>query len=78
MSQIFFWRGDLEIIAEAVNRIIQRDPSFPISDAKRIEGLRNQIIHSYDNLSDENIWAIVNKHIPILKEEVDRLTKESN
>lgn len=29
---------DLEIIGEAVNRIIQRDASFPISDAKRIVG----------------------------------------
>ncbi|MEM9673289.1 MAG: DUF86 domain-containing protein [Cyclobacteriaceae bacterium] len=69
---------DLEIIGEAVNRIIQRDPSFPISDAKRIVGLRNQIIHSYDNLSDENIWAIINKHVPVLKEEVNRLIEENN
>ncbi len=61
---------DLEIIGEAVNRILKRDPGFPIEHAKRIIGLRNQIIHAYDNISDENIWAIISKHIPHLKEEV--------
>jgi uncharacterized protein with HEPN domain len=30
----------------------------------------NQIIHAYDNISDENIWAIISKHIPLLKEEI--------
>lgn len=61
---------DLEIIGEAVNRILKRDPEFPIEYAKRIVGLRNQIIHAYDNISDESIWAIISKHIPNLKEEV--------
>ena len=64
---------DLEIIGEAVHRIIKRDPNFPIVNAKRIIGLRNQIIHAYDNISDENIWAIITKHIPLLKDEVDSL-----
>ena len=50
---------DLEIIGEAINRIITSDPNFPIENAKRIVGLRNQIIHAYDNISDENIWAII-------------------
>jgi uncharacterized protein with HEPN domain len=38
-------------------------------------GLRNQIIHAYDNLSDENIWAIIIKHLPLLKNEVEKLIK---
>jgi uncharacterized protein with HEPN domain len=64
---------NLEIIGEAVNRIIKEDPEFPINNAKRIVGLRNQIIHGYDSVSDENIWGIVINHIPKLKEEVNRL-----
>ena len=63
---------DLEIIGEAVNRILKRDPEFPIEYAKKIVGLRNQIIHAYDNISDENIWAIISKHIPNLKEEISK------
>ncbi|MEE4286638.1 MAG: HepT-like ribonuclease domain-containing protein [Mariniphaga sp.] len=66
---------DLEIIGEAVNRILKNDPNFPIENAKRIVGLRNQIIHAYDNLSDENIWAIIIKHLPLLKNEVEKLIK---
>jgi len=66
---------NLEIIGEAVNRILTKDPDFPIENAKRIIGLRNQIIHAYDSISDENIWAIITKHIPILKDEIDSIIK---
>ncbi|MBI9069019.1 MAG: DUF86 domain-containing protein [Salinivirgaceae bacterium] len=61
---------DLEIIGEAVNRILKQEPDFQINNAKKIIGLRNQIIHAYDNISDENIWAIIQKHIPELKIEI--------
>jgi len=64
---------NLEIIGEAMNRILKEDPGFSIVNAKRIIGLRNQIIHGYDSVSDENIWGIVFKHLPILKEEVNKL-----
>ncbi len=66
---------DLEIIGEAVKRILNNDPNFPIENARRIVGLRNQIIHAYDNISDENIWAIIIKHLPLLKNEVTNLIK---
>ncbi len=65
--------NSIEIIGEAVNRILKQDPDFSIENAKRITGVRNQIIHAYDNISDENIWAVVSKHIPLLKEEVNNL-----
>ncbi len=67
---------NLEIIGEAVNRILTKDPDFPIENAKRIIGLRNQIIHAYDSISDENIWAIITKHIPILKDEIESLLND--
>lgn len=63
---------DLEIIGEAINRILKSDPDFPIENAKRIVGLRNQIIHAYDGISDENIWAVISKHIPLLKKEISK------
>ncbi|MBI5217613.1 MAG: DUF86 domain-containing protein [Bacteroidia bacterium] len=66
---------NLEIIGEAVNKIIKIDPEFRIENAKKIVGLRNQIIHAYDNISDENIWAIILKYVPKLKEEINRLLK---
>lgn len=67
---------NLEIIGEAVNRIIKYHPDFPIENAKKIIGLRNQIIHSYDNISDENIWSIIHKHLPLLKNEINQLIQK--
>lgn len=63
----------LEIIGEAMNRILKEDQEFYIENARRIVGLRNQIIHGYDTVSDENIWGIIMVHLPKLKGEVDRL-----
>lgn len=68
---------NLEIIGEAVNRIMKLKPEFPIGSAKRIIGMRNQIIHAYDNVSDENVWAILTKHVPALKTETDKLIETS-
>ena len=64
---------NLEIIGEAMNRIITRDSSFEnkITNSKSIISLRNQVIHSYDNISDENIWSILITHLPILKVEIE-------
>ena len=62
---------NLEIIGEATNRILKLESNFEIENSKRIIGLRNQIIHAYDNISDENIWSIVINHIPKLKIEIE-------
>jgi uncharacterized protein with HEPN domain len=64
---------NLEIIGEAINRILKEDPYFALSDAKRIVGLRNQIIHGYDSISDENIWGIIINYLPNLKSEVNNM-----
>ena len=66
---------DLEIIGEAINRILLLQPDFPIQNARKIVGLR--IIHSYDNISDENIWAILLNHLPQLKSEIQILIEKS-
>ena len=64
---------NLEIIGEAMNRILAKAPDIPIGDARKIVNLRNHVIHSYDTISDENIWAIIVKHLPALKKDVDKL-----
>ena len=69
---------NLEIIGEAMNRILKRDISFEnkIANAKSIISLRNQVIHAYDNISDENIWSILIIHLPKLKSEISKLIDE--
>jgi uncharacterized protein with HEPN domain len=64
---------NLEIIGEAINRILKADTSIQIKNAKEIIGTRNRIIHSYDKISDEVIWTIVSRELPDLLEEVKTL-----
>ena len=67
---------NIEIVGEAMNRILKVDKDFPIPNAKNIIGTRNRIIHSYDNISDDVIWTIVIRELPILKTQIDNLTTE--
>jgi len=67
---------NLEIIGEAVGRILKEDDTFPLKNAKRIIDTRNRIIHGYEKISDEMIWTIVTRELPYLREEVKSLLKE--
>ena len=64
---------NLSIIGEATNRILKLDPGINISSSRKIVSTRNFLIHGYDSLSHDIIWSIVMRHLPILKEEVNKL-----
>jgi uncharacterized protein with HEPN domain len=64
---------NLEIIGEAVGRILKEDSTFKLNNAINIIGTRNRIIHSYDNISDEIIWTIISRDLPVLKSEISSL-----
>ena len=63
---------NVEIIGEAVNRIVQKDNNIILSNSRKIIDTRNRIIHGYDTVSDEIIWSILITHLPILKIEVEK------
>ena len=67
---------NIEIIGEALSRIMAKNDSISISNARKIVDTRNRIIHGYDSVSDEIIWGIVINHIPILQVEVQGLLAE--
>ena len=67
---------NIEIIGEALSRILTKDPEINISNSRKIVDTRNRIIHGYDAVSDEIIWGIVIKHIPVLQKEVQALLGE--
>lgn len=67
---------NIEIIGEAVNRILQLNSEVSISSARKIVDTRNRIIHGYDSVSEEIIWAIVIRDLPHLESEVESLLKE--
>lgn len=61
---------NIEIIGEAMNRILKVQPDYPITKAQKIVDTRNRIIHGYDSVSEEIIWAIVIKDLPMLEKEI--------
>lgn len=67
---------NVEIIGEAVNRILSLEPEIAITTARRIVDARNFIIHEYEKVSEGVLWAIAVRHIPLLKLEVEKLLAE--
>lgn len=66
---------NLEIIGEALNRILKENPNVKITDSRKIVDTRNRIIHGYDSVTEDVIWLIVIKYLPVLKIEVEELLR---
>jgi uncharacterized protein with HEPN domain len=64
---------NIEIIGEAISRILKINESIKISNSRKIVDTRNRIIHGYDSVSDDIIWGIVIKHLPLLKTEIQTI-----
>ncbi len=64
---------NIEIIGEAVSRILKAKPDFQITNARKIVDTRNRIIHGYDNVSEEIIWSIVVRDLENLEKEINNL-----
>ena len=67
---------NIEIIGEAMSRILQKNNSLQIANSRKLVDVRNRIIHGYDSVSDDIIWGIVIRHLPILKKEIEGLLGE--
>ncbi|MBI3510347.1 MAG: DUF86 domain-containing protein [Bacteroidetes bacterium] len=65
----------LEIIGEAANKINQLDPTIEITGIKSIISLRNFIVHAYDSVDHEILWGIIQKDIPVLKNDIQNMKK---
>lgn len=63
-------------VGEAVNRILHADETIQISSSKRIVQFRNRITHEYDGIDDTQVWVIIKRYIPQLKNEVDALIQQ--
>ena len=66
----------VEIMGEAINRILKREPDFCIPNARAIIATRNRIIHSYEKVETEFLWGLVKRHIPQLKKDVERILSD--
>ncbi|WP_106832010.1 HepT-like ribonuclease domain-containing protein [Parabacteroides pacaensis] len=61
---------NIEIIGEAMNRILKTKQEIAITNSRKIVDARNYIIHGYDSLSVDILWSMIMNHLPRLKKEV--------
>lgn len=64
----------LVIIGEAVNNY-SKESGSEIKSSLQIVNFRNRLVHAYDSIDDAIVWVIINKHLPELKIEVEKLLK---
>lgn len=67
---------NLTIIGEAASRLRAIDPETAsgITDIHQIIGLRNRLVHGYDDEVDNRIvWRSVRQSIPMLRDEAEAL-----
>ncbi len=65
-----FVERNIEIMGEAMGRILKLQPDINITDARKIVDTRNFVIHANDSLKPDILWAIVINHIPVLKKDI--------
>jgi len=67
----------LMIIGEAVRSIDpalrQRYPSIPW---RQVAGMRNILVHDYFRINEALVWETVDKDVPALKTEIERILTE--
>ena len=64
---------NIEIIGEAMGKLLQIKPDIAITNSRRIVDARNKIIHGYDEIENAQIWGIIINHLPVLRKEVEQL-----
>mgnify|MGYP000512942933 FL=1 len=60
----------LAIIGEALNQLRKINPNLEIENDRQIIGFRNRLVHAYDSIDNSIVWAIINRHLIKLKEEI--------
>ena len=68
---------EIEIIGEAMGKLLKTNPNISISYSRIIVDLRNRVIHAYDSVDDILIWKIIMKDLPVLLEEAKKLLNEN-
>jgi uncharacterized protein with HEPN domain len=64
---------NIEIIGEAMNRILKVEPNIKITNTRKIVDTRNRISHGYDSVSEDILWGIIIRNLPELESDVKQL-----
>ena len=60
-TNLTHYQKEIEIIGEAMSRILKLNPNIQIKNARKIVDTRNWVIHGYDKVDDVLIWGIISK-----------------
>ncbi|HRH48358.1 MAG TPA: DUF86 domain-containing protein [Panacibacter sp.] len=63
----------LAIIGEALFKAEKLEKNLPVSNLRKIIGLRHILVHDYDLINDSTIFLIVKNDLPALKSEVENI-----
>lgn len=64
----------IEIVGEAASKIsIETRSDFEDIEWHNIIGMRNRIVHDYLNVDYDIIWAVINKNLPKLIEQLENI-----
>lgn len=67
---------NIATIGEAMNKALSIDANLPVSDARKIVGTRNRLVHGYDDIDNIEIWNIIVNNLPVLKKEIEIILKK--
>ncbi len=69
----------LEIVGEASSRVsIATQKQYPQLPWIEMKGTRNRIIHEYDSIELDIIWDIIQKDLPVLVSELEKIIPDEN
>ena len=62
----------LEVLGEAANRVpVEMRSKYSKLPWQQIIGLRNKLIHAYDQVDIEVLWEIISEDLPPLSKQLD-------
>jgi uncharacterized protein with HEPN domain len=68
----------LEVVGEAVKRLpAEVCSSYPAVPWRLIAGMRDRLIHGYDDIDHEILWNAVQQDLPVLIETVEQMIRET-
>lgn len=69
--------GNLQILAESTTRLSEPlRRSHPEIDWRSIAGFRNVLVHGYLGLDLHQIWEIVERDLPPLRQSIEAILRE--
>ena len=68
----------LQVLAESTQRISDRvKTNYPDTEWQAISGFRNILVHDYLGLDLKLIWSVVEKRLPPLRLEIEKMLEDA-